>query len=135
MASNPLPGLSSFLTASGKKLDGLMTNFAISNYSQSYCYQGSIVSLPYLIATSQYSAPKLEDATYRMLYDYLMRYYDRVELKVRVKYIDATTERVDLQIGGIVTEKGTSYDLSGVLRSERGNFVKWQEEVNEGAPN
>ena len=112
-----------------------MTHFALSNYSPSSCSQGSIVSLPSLIAPSQYSAPKLEDATYRMLYDYLMRYYDRVELKVRVKYIDPTTERVDLQIGGIVTEKGISYDLGGVLRSERGNFIKWQEEVNEGAPN
>lgn len=136
MASTNVPGLSSWITGSGKKLDEIMTNFAISNYSQSFCYHGEIVSLPYLIATCQHNPDTLQQTTRNLLMKYLTRYYDEVkDLTVVVRYISKETERVDLSVGGYVVEKGVSYDMEGLLRAERGKFTEWTNEVNNGQPN
>lgn len=130
MPSNPVPSLASFLTTSGKKLDTLMTNFAISNFSQSYVYQGNITSLPYIIAIAQYNKARLRSETKTAVTKYLNRFYDRVEITVEVEYIDKTTERVDLRLGGTVTDGDVNFDMAGLLRSEQGNFSIWESENN-----
>ena len=132
MPSNPVPTLSSFVTASGKKLDWLMTNFTTSNFSQSYCYQGKISSLPYIIAQSQYEKSRLQTEVNRVLTSYLERYYDNVELSVSVEYMNAETERVDLRIGCIVTDGNMNFDMAGLLRQESGQFITWMGENNNG---
>lgn len=116
---NPLPTLStsSWVTDISEKADRLLSNFFVSQHSQSQMFHGHITSLTYLVQQYGHDNIALVRETKAALVTYLNSYFDEAT-------VDATTDipneddpgRTNLTIDVVVTQGGERYTLGKLIQ-------------------
>ena len=127
----PVLGSAGFATDLTIKADEALTNFYISQRSQSDMYRRSIVSLGDLIANWGNSPIDLERETRSALEDYFERQFDEVTLDVSTV---VTGNSIDLQIGAILRDGDKTIDIQHVVSSTDSKIRSIIDLQNDGKP-
>lgn len=127
----PVLGSAGFATDLTIKADEALTNFYISQRSQSDMYRLSIVSLGDLIAKWGNSPIDLERETRTVLEDYFERQFDEVTLDVTTV---VTGNSIDLQIGAILRDGDKTIDIQHVVSSADSKIRSIIDLQNDGKP-
>lgn len=127
----PVLGSAGFATDLTIKADEALTNFYISQRSQSDMYRLSIVSLGDLIAKWGNSPIDLERETRSVLEDYFERQFDEVTLDVTTV---VTGNSIDLQIGAILRDGDKTIDIQHVVSSADSKIRSIIDLQNDGKP-
>lgn len=127
----PVLGSAGFATDLTIKADEALTNFYISQRSQSDMYRLSIVSLGDLIAKWGNSPIDLERETRSVLEDYFERQFDEVTLDVSTV---VTGNSIDLQIGAILRDGDKTIDIQHVVSSADSKIRSIIDLQNDGKP-
>lgn len=127
----PVLGSAGFASDLFIKADEAMTNFYLSQASQSDIYRGSIVSLGELIAKWGNSVVDLETQVRIVLGDYLERQFDQSDLTVRTVL---TGSSIDLQITAILRDGNNTIDIAHVVTSKDSKIRSIVDLQNSGKP-
>lgn len=135
MAIKPVPSLSlsGFINELRDKSDRLMSYFFYSDASQSNVYLGEVSSLPDIIQKygndKDSIATEMDDA----LQKYLERYFDIVEVEVKINIPEnATDNRMEILCEIIVGENGVKYDFAKILNTANGKLTTIMDRNNQG---
>lgn len=127
MANNAVPTLSStgWVTGIAQKADKLFTYFLTSERSQSNAFDG-IASLQYLMQQYAEDELNLERKIEQTLSQLYRRYFEGVEVKVRIHEPKdgAENNRLDLTIKVRVNDGKYKYELSKLLKSTNGSLTR-----------
>lgn len=120
-----------------EKIDFLLSDFFTSQNSQSYVYQGTICSLPYLIQHYQGDVTSLVNFTRELLNRYLGAYFDNVVVDVTSDDNPTTnpTNDVTLTIYMQVEQNSTIYSVGKVVQTMNGKINKIVQLNNTGLTN
>ncbi len=79
-----IPSLSQdgWVDSSLKLADYLLSHFFLSDYSQTYLYEGNVSSLPWIIQHTQNNMTETTSLTQSTLSNYFKRYFDVVTVQV-----------------------------------------------------
>jgi len=127
----PVLGSAGFATDLTIKADEALTNFYVSQRSQSDIYRGSIVSLGDLVAKWGNSPIDLENETRSVLEDYFERQFDEVTLDVTSV---VTGNSIDLQIGAILRDGDKTIDIQHVVSATDSKIRSIIDLQNDGKP-
>jgi len=122
------PGFASDLTI---KADEALSNFYITQRSQSDMYRGSVVSLGDIISRYGNNPQELESEVRRVLEPYFQRQFDEVTLTVTTTTKDSS---IDLQISAILRDGNKSIDLQHVVTSTDSKIRSIIDLQNDGTP-
>lgn len=104
----PMLDQKGFVSDISIKADQALSNFYISQRSQSDFYRGKIISLADLIRRFGSEPTALRDNVQRQLEGYLTRQFDSVDLKVETI---VTGPSIDLRIDAIIRDGSNSINL------------------------
>lgn len=127
----PVLGSAGFATDLTIKADEALTNFYISQHSQTDMYRGAIASLSELVAKFGNSATNLENETRDVLEDYFGRQFDEVTLDVNTV---TKGNSIDLQIGAILRDGDKTIDIQHVVTSSDSKIRSIIDLQNDGKP-
>lgn len=127
----PVLGSAGFATDLTIKADEALTNFYVSQKSQSDMYRGSIVSLGDIISRYGNSPMDLENEVRDVLEDYFSRQFDEVNLDVNTVVKGPS---IDLQIGAILRDGDKSIDIQHVVTSSDSKIRSIIDLQNDGKP-
>ncbi len=127
----PVLGPAGFASDLTIKADEALTNFYVSQRSQSDMYRGNITSLGDLIARLGNNRTELENATRLALQSYLERQFDSVDLTVNAVEKGSS---IDLQISAILRDGDKSIDIAHVATASDSRIRSVIDLQNEGRP-
>lgn len=127
----PVLGSPGFATDLTIKADEALTNFYISQRSQSDIYRGSIASLGDIVAQYGNSSMDLESEVRDVLDSYLSRQFDEVTLDVNTV---TKGNSIDLQISVILRDGTKSIDIQHVVTSSDSKIRSIIDLQNDGKP-
>lgn len=127
----PVLGSAGFATDLTIKADEALTNFYISQKSQSDMYRGQIVSLGDIISRLGNNPSGLEDEVRDILDGYFSRLFDEVTLDVNTVVRGPS---IDLQIGAILRDGDKSIDIQHVVTSSDSKIRSIIDLQNDGKP-
>lgn len=127
----PVLGSAGFATDLTIKADEALTNFYISQRSQSDIYRGAIVSLGDIISRYGNSPSDLETEVRETLEDYFGRQFEEVNLDVKTV---TKGPSIDLQIGAILRDGDKSIDIQHVVTSSDSKIRSIIDLQNDGKP-
>lgn len=104
----PILDANGFSTDLPIKADEAMSNFYITQRSQSDSFRGQVVSLSHLIQQHGNDPRTLQTETQRILGSYLERQFDGVDLRVTT---EVTGPSIDLQIDAILRDGDDQINL------------------------
>lgn len=122
--SNPVPSLSSsaWVTEPGEKADRLLSYFFLSEHLQSNLYAGNVASLPHIIKTYGHDELALTSSMRDTLTTLFQRYFDEVDLDVKITTVDAKTLAISLS--AILTQGGVGYNMAKEISTLDSKVVK-----------
>ena len=106
-----------WLTTVDKKADKLLSYFFLSEHSQSVLYYGSVVSLPYLIATHGSTPDTLRQEIGVNLGSLLSSFFEDVKYNVKIIEGNVQDSTYDIVLSASVVDKGERYDLSYLVKT------------------
>lgn len=117
----PVPSLGTegWITDAAGKLDTLLAHFFLSDYNQSNLYKQTISSLPRIIQQAGNSMEIVISSIKTELEQYLVQYYDQVNLDVigtNTTPGDLNT-RLEIKINITIVDSGKVSDFSRLLRT------------------
>ena len=124
MATIPSLSESGWISSPAEKLDKLLTYFVTSEYSQSNLYAGKISSFPYLIATYGSDQYRLQAETRDTLESFLGRYFDSVDIDVKVVQNPENDSKLSVKLLLIVTDNDVRYSAGREIQTLNSQFVK-----------
>jgi len=127
----PVLGSPGFVTDITIKADQAMSNFYISQRSQSDMYRGSIVSLASIIQRYGNNAMELEAEVKQVLEPYFQRQFEEVTLEVSTV---TNGPSIDLQISVILRDGNKSVDMRHVVTSTDSKIRSIIDLQNNGTP-
>lgn len=127
----PVLGSAGFATDLTIKADEALTNFYVSQKSQSDMYRGSIVSLGDIISRFGSDAMGLENEVRDILEDYFERQFEEVTLDVNTV---TKGNSIDLQISAILRDGTKTIDIQHVVTSADSKIRCIIDLQNDGKP-
>lgn len=127
----PVLGSAGFATDLTIKADEALTNFYVSQKSQSDMYRGSIVSLGDIISRFGSDAMGLENEVRDILEDYFERQFEEVTLDVNTV---TKGNSIDLQISAILRDGTKTIDIQHVVTSADSKIRSIIDLQNDGKP-
>jgi hypothetical protein len=127
----PVLGSAGFATDMTIKADEAMSNFYISQRSQSDMYRGSIASLGEIISRLGNNTVDLPTEIQRVLGAYLERQFDQVDLTVKS---DVNGSSIDLRITAILRDGNRSIDVAHVVAASDSKIRSIIDLQNNGKP-
>ncbi|QTH80350.1 hypothetical protein PA10_00150 [Pseudomonas phage pPa_SNUABM_DT01] len=127
----PVLGSAGFATDLTIKADEALSNFYLSQRSQSDLYRGSIASLGEIISAHGNNPPVLESETRKVLQGYFERQFEEVTLDVKSVVKGPS---IDLQISVILRDGDKSIDIAHVVSSSDSKIRSIIDLQNEGRP-
>lgn len=127
----PVLGSAGFATDLTIKADEALTNFYVSQKSQSDIYRGSIVSLGDIISRFGSDAMGLENEVRDILEDYFERQFEEVTLDVNTV---TKGNSIDLQISAILRDGTKTIDIQHVVTSADSKIRSIIDLQNDGKP-
>lgn len=127
----PVLGSAGFATDLTIKADQAMSNFYISQRSQSDQYRGSIASLGEIISRHGNNVLTVDRELRNVLESYLARQFDEVDLTVTT--IDKSTS-IEIQIVAILRDGNKSIDIHHVVASSDSKIRSIIDLQNQGKP-
>ena len=114
-------------------LDLLFAHFLASDYSQTYMYPDNVSSLPYLIHLYGDKPDELVNNIRDTLSKYMGRYFDTVDIDVRVDNSNGNIRDVySIILNLSVIREDTVYEIGRILRIKDGKFNKVIKLNNDG---
>lgn len=112
-----------FVSDVSGKFDFLMSHYFLSDYNQTYLYHGNVSSLPRIIEKNGSNISGTISELKNSLNVYLSRYYDAADITVEVGNLpDDNSSNITLNLGIVVTEKGTKSEYTRLIQSSNGKI-------------
>ncbi len=127
----PVLGAAGFATDLTIKADEVMSNFYITQRSQTDLYRGQVTSLSSIVSQFGNNRLELENEVRLRLQNYLDRQFDSAELDVSAL---STPSGIDLQISAILRDGDKSIDLKHVVSSANSKIRSIIDLQNDGKP-
>lgn len=122
-----LPTLSTSGWVNGvqEKADRLLSYFISSQFSQSYVYNGSISSLPYLIQKNGHSIGNLREDLTGKINQLYSSYFDNATVEVEIIPIDENNSSLyNIRLSLVVAANGVNYSLGRLIEVSNSTIKK-----------
>ena len=124
MTSIPSLSESGWISSPAEKVDKLLSYFVTSEYSQSNLYSGKIASFPYLIANYASDQYRLQAEIRETLESFLDRYFDSVDVDVKVEDNPKNDSKLSIKLILVVTDDNVRYSAGREIQTLNSQFVK-----------
>lgn len=133
-----VPSLSTdgWVTDIRKKADLVMAHYFASDYSQSNVFLSKITSLAYQVQREGHNTFELKRLIESDLQQYLGRYFDNVQIDVRIEDEDASgTNRYNIVFDATVAEHGIRYSLGRLIEVQNSKIKRIVKLLQTGVDN
>lgn len=127
----PVLGSAGFTDDITIKVDQVLSNFYLTQASQTDVYRGSVVSMPDIIRRYGNDPLVLERETRNVLDGYLSRHFDEVNLTINAIL---SGDSIDLQITAILRDGERSLDIHHAVNSKNSKIRSIIDLQNDGKP-
>lgn len=132
-----LPTLSTFgwVKNPAEKIDFALTHMFYADRFQTSLYGNNVTSIPYVLEEASGSIDKAATAVRQVINNYLLRYYDSVQVNVSTEEEDPenSSSKIKMSLDIRVIENGVEYHVSRLISLIDGRFKEFVELNNNSA--